>query len=207
MIRNISVFLLACVLGVSLDCQQDARSAPIQDLSGLVAIFICFEAGPGSLDCTGPTRAQLIATPNTAISVSTAGIGGVSIHAGLSGANGDLGAGDDHLVVALTGPNPATFLLESVFLGLDDNLGFQKVFASSITATAGVGFATGYSPSDLPRALGPSDSTSVGLTGGTIVFGFDIKTDVVLVSEPETLYFIYVLFLITINIARSRKIR
>lgn len=146
-------------------------AAQIQYLPNLVDLNANFLSLPNTI-CGGPSKAELIAKPDISIHFPITGIG-ENIYYGLSGANGDLGNGDDYVVLHLGGEsNNETYWLDSIILYFNDGIKPEWEGAYSIVATAGLEFAANNTYDDLSKALGLTDGSAVGLKKGTIVFFF-----------------------------------
>jgi hypothetical protein len=147
----------------------------ITDLPEFTAIHVCFLFTPGLTLCEGPTKAQLLAN-NFSFNLSGHPI---PIHGGLSGPDGDLGHGDDFLVVGI--PRRASLDSVSLVFGGSANTTFE--YADRITL-ASAAFAPGSSLGDLSRVLGPTNGSVVEILNGSFVFGFASSAPVI-TPPPE----------------------
>jgi hypothetical protein len=152
-----------------------AHATAITDLPGFTGIHVCFVIGPGHTHCEGPTKAELLAN-NFSFNLSGHPM---PIFGGLSGPDGDLGHGDDFLVVSI--PRRAALDSVSLIFGGPANTTFE--YADRITL-ASVAFAPGSSLNDLPNLLGPTDGQVVQILNGAFVFGFASSAPVI-TPPPE----------------------
>jgi hypothetical protein len=153
------------------------HATAITDLPGFVGFSLCFVFSPSATLCEGTTKQELL-TQNFSFDFR---LQPVPIRGGLGNENGELGKGNEFLVLYM----PQGAMLDSVALYLGSPTPSSAEYANSVT-TPGALFAPGFSANDLPKTLGPTDRNYVELQHGTLIYGFASSAPVI-TPLPEPL--------------------
>jgi len=185
----------SAVLAVLLS--QPARALPINEISDLLAVNVCFVSGTLT-ECGGPDVAALKSSPD-AMHWFFLGAPDGTAFVGLSDRHGDLQAGNDHLRLELHVNPGGALWLDGVQLVTGQQSPSEFWPGTEITWSS-VSLYSGQTAADLNRAVGHPNGDPVGIVSGVVVIAFDV------IPEPTTALLVG-LGLVGLGVVRQQRDR